>query len=78
MWIQGGKKETWLREMYDEAVNGIIENMLSVSDSGLAFLADWNGRTTHRKMDHLVCFFPGSCWACTLDVDDESSMVIGL
>jgi len=37
------------------------EKLLLASDkTGLAFLSDWNGRTNHRKMDHLVCFMPGT------------------
>ena len=28
--------------------------------SGLAFLSDWNGSSNNRKMDHLVCFMPGT------------------
>lgn len=57
VWLQGGKKETWLRDMYDEAVNGLIEVLLQASNpTGLAFLGDWNGHTITRKMDHLACF----------------------
>jgi hypothetical protein len=57
VWLQGGKKENWLRDMYDDAVNGVIEVLLQASDpSGLAFLGDWNGYTITRKMDHLACF----------------------
>lgn len=42
VWLQGNKKEKWLREMYDEAVNGICDILLKTSDiSGLAFLSDW-------------------------------------
>lgn len=60
VWIQGGKKETWYREMYDHAMNGVMDLLLASSEpGGLVFVADWNGRTQHRKMDHLVCFLPG-------------------
>lgn len=60
LWLQGGKKETWLREMYDRAIDGAIEKLLLASEpSGLAFLSDFNGRYNNRKMDHLVCFMPG-------------------
>ena len=60
VWIQGNKKETWLRNMYDNAINGIIDILLKASTpSGLAFLSDWTGSATKRKMDHLVCFMPG-------------------
>lgn len=60
VWIQGGKQETWLREMYDNAMDGVMRDLLAVSDpSGLVFVADLNGQQQHRKMDHLVCFLPG-------------------
>eukprot|EP01033_Poteriospumella_lacustris_P000486 gene487-326_t len=60
LWLQGGRKEMWLREAYDRAMNGAIERLLQASSpSGLAFFADWNGHSTMRKMDHLVCFVPG-------------------
>ena len=60
VWIQGGKKEAWYREMYDNAVDGIMDLLIATSDvSGLVFVADWNGHSQHRKMDHLVCFLPG-------------------
>ena len=60
-WLQGGRKETWLREMYDKAMDGVMDYLLLASDpSGLAFLGDYNGRSTTRKMDHLVCFMPGA------------------
>lgn len=60
VWIQGGKKEKWLRDMYDRAMDGAINKLLMASSpSGLAFLSDWNGQTNFRKMDHLVCFMPG-------------------
>jgi len=60
IWLQGGRKETWLRNMYDKAMDGMIDKLLLKSSiSGLAFLSDWNGRYNNRKMDHLVCFVPG-------------------
>jgi mannosyl-oligosaccharide alpha-1,2-mannosidase len=61
IWLQGGRKEEWLRTMYDTAVNGIVNKLLQFSTpSGLAYLADWTGRTLNHKMDHLVCFLPGT------------------
>lgn len=61
VWLQGGKKETWLRVMYDQAMDGVMTLLLKASDStGLAFLSDWTGRNNLRKMDHLVCFMPGT------------------
>ena len=60
VWIQGGKKETWLREMYDESINGVMDVLLKTTKrSGLAYISDWDGRSNVHKMDHLVCFMPG-------------------
>jgi flagellar motor protein MotB len=60
LWIQGGRKEMWLRETYDRAMNGAIAKLLQASTpTGLAFFGDWSGNHIHRKMDHLVCFVPG-------------------
>eukprot|EP01035_Chromulina_nebulosa_P020176 gene20176-26192_t len=60
VWLQGNRRETWLREMYDKAVNGIIEVLLQTTDpNGYVFLADYNGRSINRKMDHLACFMAG-------------------
>ena len=61
IWVQGGRKETWLREMYDRAIDGVVDKLLLASEpTGLAYLADWNGRFNNKKMDHLVCFMPGT------------------
>jgi hypothetical protein len=59
VWIQGGKKETWLREMYDAAINGVIEVLLKTTATGYSYVSDWDGFRNHDKMDHLVCFLPG-------------------
>ena len=60
VWLQGGKQETWLRALYDRAVQGAFDTLLQVSrPSGLAYFGDWNGRSVEHKMDHLVCFMPG-------------------
>ena len=60
-WVQGGRKETWLRQMYDRAMDGMIKNLLKASSpNSLAFVSDWNGRGNDLKMDHLVCFLPAT------------------
>lgn len=61
IWLQGGRKETWLREMYDRAMDGVMDVLLKASSpSGHAYLADWTGSGNNHKMDHLVCFMPGT------------------
>eukprot|EP00607_Mallomonas_marina_P010390 CAMPEP_0182422000 /NCGR_PEP_ID=MMETSP1167-20130531/7594_1 /TAXON_ID=2988 /ORGANISM="Mallomonas Sp, Strain CCMP3275" /LENGTH=874 /DNA_ID=CAMNT_0024599693 /DNA_START=38 /DNA_END=2662 /DNA_ORIENTATION=+ len=61
IWVQGGRQETWLRDMYDEAIQGVIDVLLKASSpSGLAFLSDFDGHSNKLKMDHLVCFMPAT------------------
>eukprot|EP01041_Mallomonas_annulata_P002517 gene2517-4896_t len=61
IWIQGGRREDWLREMYDNAIDGVVDVLLKASEpSGLAYISDWDGYRNHNKMDHLVCFMPGT------------------
>lgn len=56
-WVQTGKREPWLRKMYDDAMDGLTGYMLQRSTPGeLLYVADYNGRAYNHKMDHLVCF----------------------
>jgi Glycosyl hydrolase family 47 len=59
-WIQGGKKETVYRDMYDKAIQGLHGRLLQKSTpSGLTYLADIvNGVKVH-KLHHLTCFMGG-------------------
>ncbi len=60
VWIQGGRQETWLREMYDRAMDSVMNELLATSEpDGLVFVADLANGHQKRKMDHLVCFLPG-------------------
>jgi mannosyl-oligosaccharide alpha-1,2-mannosidase len=60
VWVQGGRKETMYRRMYDAAMDGMTSLLLKrTSPSRLAYVADWDGGGTVDKMDHLVCFVPG-------------------
>jgi len=60
IWIQGGKTEPLYRNMYDKAIQGMHDELLSLSSpSGLVFIADKNSGSIDSKMDHLVCFMGG-------------------
>ena len=60
VWLQGGKTEPLYREMYDEAIQGMHDELLQRSTpSGLAYIADKNNGQLDHKMDHLVCFMGG-------------------
>ena len=61
IWLQGGKKESMYREMYDKAIQGMHDSLLQTSTpSGLTYIADSNDGRLNHKMDHLVCFMGGS------------------
>jgi len=60
IWIQGGQTEREYREMYDKAIQGMHDQLLSVSTpSELVFIADQQNGKLHCQMDHLVCFMGG-------------------
>lgn len=58
-WIQSGKKDTEAREMYDEAMDAIDENMVFKSPGGLIYVSDLKYDRVDRKMGHLACFAGG-------------------
>ena len=59
-WIQTGKQEEWLWEMYAAAIDGMHEHLLQTNCTDMWWVADLkeNGRLDH-KMDHLACFSGG-------------------
>uniref|UniRef100_A0A8C3WXM9 alpha-1,2-Mannosidase n=1 Tax=Catagonus wagneri TaxID=51154 RepID=A0A8C3WXM9_9CETA len=60
-WIQGGKQEAQLREDYLEAVEGIRRHLLGRSEpQKLTFVGELAHGHFSAKMDHLVCFLPGT------------------
>ena len=60
IWIQGGRKETMYREMYDKAIDSMHQSLVQTSTpSGLVYIADRNDGVLDHKMDHLVCFMGG-------------------
>ncbi|XP_029999418.1 mannosidase, alpha, class 1B, member 1b [Sphaeramia orbicularis] len=60
-WIQGGKKETQLLEDYLQAIEGVQKNLVQKSSpNGLTFVGELSHGQFSPKMDHLVCFLPGT------------------
>uniref|UniRef100_A0A7S1B773 alpha-1,2-Mannosidase n=1 Tax=Corethron hystrix TaxID=216773 RepID=A0A7S1B773_9STRA len=60
VWIQGGKKESMYREMYDKSIDGMANKLIQkTKKEKLTYIAERsNGRLQH-KMDHLACFMGG-------------------
>ncbi|KAM9325886.1 endoplasmic reticulum mannosyl-oligosaccharide 1,2-alpha-mannosidase [Gastrophryne carolinensis] len=60
-WIQSGKKETAFLEDYMQAIEGVKKNLLRKSQpNGLTFVGELSHGHFSPKMDHLVCFLPGT------------------
>ncbi|KAJ8379700.1 hypothetical protein SKAU_G00004780 [Synaphobranchus kaupii] len=60
-WVQGGKKEIELLEDYLKSMEGVKKNLLKKSSpSGLTFVGELSHGHFSPKMDHLVCFLPGT------------------
>ncbi|XP_036162800.1 endoplasmic reticulum mannosyl-oligosaccharide 1,2-alpha-mannosidase isoform X2 [Myotis myotis] len=60
-WIQGRRQDARLRDDYLEAVEGIRRHLLRRSEpSKLTFVGELAHGRFSAKMDHLVCFLPGT------------------
>lgn len=58
-WIQSGHEDDEAREMYDEAMQAIIQHMVRRTPSGLVYVSDMKFDRLEHKMDHLACFAGG-------------------
>ncbi|XP_015734192.1 endoplasmic reticulum mannosyl-oligosaccharide 1,2-alpha-mannosidase isoform X2 [Coturnix japonica] len=60
-WIQGGKTENELLEDYMRAIEGVKKHLLQRSQpKKLTFVGELAHGHFSAKMDHLVCFLPGT------------------
>eukprot|EP00565_Helicotheca_tamesis_P007993 CAMPEP_0185727338 /NCGR_PEP_ID=MMETSP1171-20130828/3051_1 /TAXON_ID=374046 /ORGANISM="Helicotheca tamensis, Strain CCMP826" /LENGTH=629 /DNA_ID=CAMNT_0028395877 /DNA_START=87 /DNA_END=1976 /DNA_ORIENTATION=- len=61
IWLQGGKKEQMYRDMWDESMTGIHEELMQQSSpNGLWYIAEKKNGRIDNKFDHLVCFMGGA------------------
>lgn len=71
-WVQSGKKEDYLKDMWKRAMRETQEQLVVKTEGGLTFIAEKDeGRQRHR-MDHLACFVGGMLMmgARTLPADE--------
>ncbi|CAI5666389.1 endoplasmic reticulum mannosyl-oligosaccharide 1,2-alpha-mannosidase [Oreochromis niloticus] len=60
-WIQGGKTEDNLLEDYLQAIEGVKKHLVrQTGPSKLTFVGELSHNRFNPKMDHLVCFLPGT------------------
>lgn len=55
-WIQSGQTDTDARQMYDDAMDAIVNNIIQTSSGGLIYASDMKFERLEHKMDHLACF----------------------
>lgn len=58
-WIQFGKKDAELLELYEDAVESIILHLVRYTPNTNIAVLGYHGHTYHATMDHLSCFVPG-------------------
>lgn len=55
-YIQSNGKDLVARDMFDDAMASVMDNLVQTSSSGLTYLADMRFDRLEHKMDHLACF----------------------
>lgn len=55
-WIQSGQTDADARQMYDDAMEAIVNNIIQTSPGGLIYASDMKFERLEHKMDHLACF----------------------
>lgn len=55
-YIQSNGKDLIARDMFDDAMASVMDNLVQTSSSGLTYLADMRFDRLEHKMDHLSCF----------------------
>jgi len=58
-YIQSNGKDLVARDMFDDAMASVMDNLVQTSSSGLTYLADMRFDRLEHKMDHLSCFAGG-------------------
>lgn len=55
-WLQSNQTDVDARQMYDDAMDAIVHNIIHTSSSGLIYASDMKFERLEHKMDHLACF----------------------
>lgn len=55
-WIQSNKEDNEARQMFDDAMQAVLQHMLHESSGGLMYFAELKFDRPEHKMDHLGCF----------------------
>jgi mannosyl-oligosaccharide alpha-1,2-mannosidase len=58
-WLQSNKEDNEARQMFDDAMQAVLQHMLFTSKGGLVYFAELKFDRPEHKMDHLGCFSGG-------------------
>lgn len=72
-WLQADKKDNKARQMFDDAMQAILQHMLRKSPGGLTYFAELKFDLPEDKMDHLSCFIGGLLALGAKTLENEQS-----
>lgn len=72
-WIRSGKKDVQAKELMDEALTDIENQLVKVSNGGLTYIAEYKFGRLEHKMDHLACFAGGMYGLAAHEEQDANS-----
>lgn len=72
-WMQSNKEDNEARQMFDDAMQAVMQHMLHTSPSGLMYFAELKFDRPEHKMDHLGCFSGGLLALASKTLKNEMS-----
>uniref|UniRef100_A0A1Y1L4V4 alpha-1,2-Mannosidase n=1 Tax=Photinus pyralis TaxID=7054 RepID=A0A1Y1L4V4_PHOPY len=72
-WMQSNKEDNEARQMFDDAMQAVMQHMLHTSSSGLTYFAELKFDRPEHKMDHLGCFSGGLLALASKSLKNEMS-----
>lgn len=59
VWLLRGQKDDWMKKLYKESYDAILEHIYRKSQSGLWFVPSYESGRIGTSMEHLACFTGG-------------------
>lgn len=72
-WMQSNKEDNEARQMFDDAMQAVMQHMLHTSSSGLMYFSELKYDRPEHKMDHLGCFSGGLLAIASKSLKNEMS-----
>lgn len=74
-WLRSGRTDGELKQIYEDAMSSVINNLLSTTPSGLVYFSDLKEGGLDSTMSHLKCFTGGllALGSQTLEEDDDTN-----